>query len=97
VSVEQVGRLFAEYIPLDDRTIAVAAYCIGMALFTIIMGNAFAAFPGDDGSGRIADSSCMRWVAIRRACLRNRHARRLLRHADDADGGELQRRAGEPA
>jgi uncharacterized membrane protein len=42
---EQVGRLFGEYIPLDTRTAAVAAYCIGMALFTIIMGNAFAAFP----------------------------------------------------
>jgi uncharacterized membrane protein len=42
---DQVGRIFAEYIPLDTRTIAVAAYCIGMALFTIIMGNAFAAFP----------------------------------------------------
>ena len=25
--------------------LAVAAYCLGMALFTIIMGNAFAAFP----------------------------------------------------
>jgi uncharacterized membrane protein len=42
---DQVGRLFAEYIPLDNRSIAVAAYCIGMALFTIVMGNAFAAFP----------------------------------------------------
>jgi uncharacterized membrane protein len=42
---DQVGRLFGEYIPLDTRTLAVAAYCIGMALFTIIMGNAFAAFP----------------------------------------------------
>lgn len=42
---DQVGRLFAEYIPLDDRTVAVAAYCMGMALFTVIMGNAFAAFP----------------------------------------------------
>ena len=42
---EQVGRVFGEYIPLDSRTTAVAAYCIGMALFTIIMGNAFAAFP----------------------------------------------------
>jgi uncharacterized membrane protein len=42
---EQVGRLFSQYIPLDTRTLAVAAYCIGMALFTIIMGNAFAAFP----------------------------------------------------
>lgn len=42
---EQVGLIFAEYIPLDTRTMAVAAYCVGMALFTLIMGNAFAAFP----------------------------------------------------
>jgi uncharacterized membrane protein len=42
---DQVGRLFAEYMALDSRTLAVAAYCIGMALFTIVMGNAFAAFP----------------------------------------------------
>ena len=42
---DQVGRLFAEYIPLDIATLAVIAYCIGMALFTILMGNAFAAFP----------------------------------------------------
>jgi len=42
---DQVGAMFAEYIPLDTRTVAVAAYCIGMALFTIVMGNAFAAFP----------------------------------------------------
>ena len=42
---EQVGAIFSQYIPLDTRTLAVAAYCIGMALFTIIMGNAFAAFP----------------------------------------------------
>lgn len=42
---EQVGALFSQYIPLDTRTMAVAAYCIGMALFTIVMGNAFAAFP----------------------------------------------------
>ena len=42
---EQVGRVFGDVMPLDTATIAVAAYCIGMALFTIIMGNAFAAFP----------------------------------------------------
>jgi uncharacterized membrane protein len=42
---DQVGALFTQYIPLDTRTVAVAAYCIGMALFTIVMGNAFAAFP----------------------------------------------------
>lgn len=42
---DQVGKLFADYIPLDSRFVAVAAYCIGMAMFTILMGNAFAAFP----------------------------------------------------
>lgn len=42
---DQVGFIFSEYLPLDTRTLAVAAYCIGMALFTILMGNAFAAFP----------------------------------------------------
>jgi uncharacterized membrane protein len=30
---------------MDVRLVAVAVYCIGMALFTIIMGNGFAAFP----------------------------------------------------
>lgn len=42
---EQVGRVFGAFMPLDTATTAVAAYCIGMALFTIVMGNAFAAFP----------------------------------------------------
>ncbi|MBC7768711.1 MAG: DUF979 domain-containing protein [Phycisphaerales bacterium] len=44
---EQVGAVFSDYIPglEESRTMAVVAYCIGMALFTIIMGNAFAAFP----------------------------------------------------
>ena len=42
---DQVGKLFTDYIPLDTRFAAVAAYCIGMAMFTILMGNAFAAFP----------------------------------------------------
>lgn len=41
----QVGHVFSQYIPLDTRTLAVVAYCGGMALFTVIMGNAFAAFP----------------------------------------------------
>lgn len=32
-------------IPADSRLFAVVAYCVGMALFTVVMGNAFAAFP----------------------------------------------------
>lgn len=42
---DEVGKLVSNYVPLDDVTLAVAAYCVGMALFTIVMGNAFAAFP----------------------------------------------------
>jgi uncharacterized membrane protein len=41
----QVGRLVTEYLPLDTRFAAVSAYAVGMALFTMVMGNAFAAFP----------------------------------------------------
>ncbi len=42
---DAVGALITQYVPLDTRTLAVAAYCIGMAFFTMLMGNAFAAFP----------------------------------------------------
>jgi uncharacterized membrane protein len=40
-----VAHLSTTYIDLDYRFVAVAVYCIGMALFTVIMGNGFAAFP----------------------------------------------------
>jgi uncharacterized membrane protein len=44
-----VGRIVAEladkYLPLGTPLAAVLAYCIGMALLTALMGNAFAAFP----------------------------------------------------
>ncbi len=42
---EQVSRLLSAYITLNNTFVAVVVYCVGMALFTIIMGNAFAAFP----------------------------------------------------
>ena len=42
---KEVGILATQYLPLGTPFAAVATYCIGMALFTIIMGNAFAAFP----------------------------------------------------
>ncbi|MGH6889426.1 MAG: DUF979 domain-containing protein [Rhizomicrobium sp.] len=41
----EVGKLVADYVPLTYPVAAVAAYCFGMALFTAIMGSAFAAFP----------------------------------------------------
>jgi uncharacterized membrane protein len=42
---DQIGQLVTAFIPLDVRFVAVAVYCLGMAGFTMIMGNAFAAFP----------------------------------------------------
>lgn len=40
-----VAHLSTAYIDLDYQFVAVAVYCVGMALFTVIMGNGFAAFP----------------------------------------------------
>jgi uncharacterized membrane protein len=44
-----VGKAVAfattSYINMDMRFVAVAVYVIGMALFTVVMGNGFAAFP----------------------------------------------------
>ena len=42
---ELIGQLVTDWIPMDARLTAVAVYCLGMAGFTLIMGNAFAAFP----------------------------------------------------
>ncbi|WAC72010.1 DUF979 domain-containing protein [Roseateles sp. SL47] len=40
-----VAHLTITYINMDLRFLAVAVYVVGMALFTVIMGNGFAAFP----------------------------------------------------
>jgi uncharacterized membrane protein len=40
-----VSGLASRYIPLGHPAVAVATYTVGMALFTMLMGNAFAAFP----------------------------------------------------
>ena len=42
---DQIGLLVTTWIPMDTRLAAVTVYALGMAGFTIIMGNAFAAFP----------------------------------------------------
>jgi uncharacterized membrane protein len=42
---DAVGHLAVTYLPLGTPVAAVIAYCLGMALFTLVMGNAFAAFP----------------------------------------------------
>jgi uncharacterized membrane protein len=40
-----VAHVVTSYVNMDVRLVAVIVYCAGMALFTIIMGNGFAAFP----------------------------------------------------
>ncbi len=40
-----VGDIAAQWVPADNLMVAVVVYCAGMAAFTMIMGNAFAAFP----------------------------------------------------
>jgi uncharacterized membrane protein len=40
-----VAHVATSYINMDLRFVAVVVYCLGMALFTIVMGNGFAAFP----------------------------------------------------
>ena len=40
-----VGEVFGAWLPLGSPAAAVAAYTVGMAAFTAVMGNAFAAFP----------------------------------------------------
>ncbi|RZI93937.1 MAG: DUF979 domain-containing protein [Variovorax sp.] len=40
-----VAHITTSYINMDVRFFAVAVYVVGMALFTVIMGNGFAAFP----------------------------------------------------
>ncbi|QLH20259.1 DUF979 domain-containing protein [Streptomyces sp. Rer75] len=41
----QVGKIAEQLLPDGQKYVAVAVYCVGMALFTVVMGNAFAAFP----------------------------------------------------
>ena len=42
---EVVSTLAQRWIPLDNPFTVVTTYAVGMALFTMVMGNAFAAFP----------------------------------------------------
>lgn len=42
---DAVGRITKHVLPSGSLVGGVVVYCLGMALFTIVMGNAFAAFP----------------------------------------------------
>ncbi|MGL5313199.1 MAG: DUF979 domain-containing protein [Peptostreptococcaceae bacterium] len=41
---EVISGMISGVVPADSRFFGVVAYCLGMAIFTMIMGNAFAAF-----------------------------------------------------
>lgn len=41
---DKISSIISNVIPTGNALVGVIAYCIGMAVFTIIMGNAFAAF-----------------------------------------------------
>ena len=91
-----VAGLVVGAIPMTAPVVAVVTFTLGMALFTMIMGNAFAAFPVMTAA--IGLPSDRRQVRRRSGDHGGgRHAVGLLRHADDADGGELQHRARRPA
>jgi uncharacterized membrane protein len=45
VEARRLMELIVRWAPLDSRIAVVGAFCVGMALFTTVLGNAFAAFP----------------------------------------------------
>lgn len=42
---DEIARIVAALLPVQHPVVAVVAYCAGITLFTVMMGNAFAAFP----------------------------------------------------
>ena len=42
---DAIAAVVAALIPIDNRLACLAAFALGMVLFTVVMGNAFAAFP----------------------------------------------------
>ena len=42
---DRIAELLGRFVPLESPFLVVCAYTLGMALFTAVMGNAFAAFP----------------------------------------------------
>ena len=88
-----IGTLLLTVIPDGTVLPAVLAFGLGMALLTILTGNAFAAFPVMATAIGIPLADPGLWRRPGRG-RRDRHAGGLLRDADDADGGQLQPGAG---
>ena len=93
---ETIGQLVTAWIPMDSRLTAVAVYCLGMAGFTMIMGNAFAAFPVMTAGvalpiliGRFdGDPAIVASIGMLSGFCGDPH---------DPAGGQLQSRTGRPA
>lgn len=83
-----VGELVGAVIPAGSVIGAVLAYALGMALFTIVMGNAFAAFPVM--AAAVGVPILIRQMGADPPSSRRWGCWRALRDADDAHGGELQ-------
>ena len=75
--------------PSGQRFLTVAVFGLGMAMFTIIMGNAFAAFPVMAAAIGVP-LLIQGYRRQSRGGRRGRDAERLLRDADDADGRQFQ-------
>jgi uncharacterized membrane protein len=88
-----VAHVVTDAVPLDGRFAPAPRFAVGMALLTVVMGNGFAAFPVIAGGIGIPVlvGACPRQSG---GDGRDRHVQRLLRHPDDADGRQLQHRAG---
>lgn len=87
-----VAHVTTAYVNMDYRLVAAAVYCIGMALSRWSW--AAASPPSGDDRRRRRAGARRRVPRQSRDDGRDRHVLRLLRHADDADGRELQHRAG---
>ena len=67
---------------MDYKLVAVLIYVLGMALFTIIMGNAFVAFPDHNGWCGYSNLNQSFWRKPSNGCG-NWYAVRLLWNSDD--------------
>ena len=82
-------------VPAENLFLFVVANCLSMTVLTMVLGNSFAAFP-------VIATAVLVPLIIRRLeptlpRLRSHAQRGRVWHADDADGRELQSRAGRVA
>ena len=89
---EVIAQIVEKVVPKGNVNIGIIVYAVGMVLFTMIMGNAFAAITVMTGWYR-----CSVRTGIRCKSGSHRYDRtdlRLLRNLNDSDGSKLQYRTG---